>query len=89
MSLDSFWQDFLDFAGLDKSTKYRNSYYFDSTEEGAKKLLDLVLSGKKKATAGALIAYNENIPQVEDDYTVITDWHGVPHCIIQTTGNGA
>ena len=85
MTVDDFWQEFIEYAGLHKSITYRNSYYFDSNEAGAKKLLDLVLLGKKKATTGALLAYEGNIPRVENDYSIITDWHGIPHCIVRTT----
>jgi len=85
MTVDAFWKEYLDYAKLDKSTKYRNSYYFDTTEEGATKCLDLVLAGKQRATTGILADYDGNIPKAGEDYTIITDWHGVPHCVIQTT----
>jgi len=47
----------------------------------------MVLSGQKRATASSLFSCeNEigNIPQA-GDYSIVTDWDGIPRCVIQTT----
>ena len=87
MIINEFWQDFLTSANKDSSTKYVNCFHFELTEEWADKLLELVLSGKKKATASSLYSYEiegENTPQA-GDYSIVTDWKGNPRCVIQTT----
>ena len=87
MTVDTFWQEFLAFAGLDTNTKYISCDHFHFTEEWANKLLQLVLDGKKTATTSSLPAYEvegDRIPQV-GDYNIITDFYGVPHCVIKIT----
>jgi uncharacterized protein YhfF len=84
---EKFWQEFLAFKGADPNTKYSDCYYFHDNEEWANKLLAMVLSGQKRATASILKAYElegVRVPQV-GDYSIITDWAGVPGCVIQTT----
>ncbi|NJM53433.1 MAG: ASCH domain-containing protein [Blastocatellia bacterium] len=53
----------------------------------AKELAELVISSEKKATA-SLVEFNKNHPEVapiDAGYSVVTDFHGEPLCIIQTT----
>lgn len=87
MTVNEFWQEFLAFSNNDSSTEYLDCFHFELTEEWANKLLALVLSGKKQATASSLLAYERNgerIPQV-GDYSIVTDWNGTPRCVIKTT----
>ena len=87
MTVHEFWQEFLASSKIDSETKYTGCFHFELTEEWANKLLDLVLSGEKRATASSLLAYEhdgEALPQV-GDYSIITDWDGNPHCVIKTT----
>ncbi|MCL2377042.1 MAG: ASCH domain-containing protein [Defluviitaleaceae bacterium] len=84
MTIDAFWQEFLNFAGLDGSVKYASCDYFDSNEEGAAKCLEMILAGKQRASTGSGLGRKEKLPQV-GDYNIVTDWHGMPHCVIQTT----
>ena len=87
MTVDEFWQNFITDFNIVKSTKYVDSFYFDLTEEWANKLLELVMSGKKKATASSLHHFEltgNRLPQV-GDYSIVTDWDGNPHCVIKTT----
>ena len=86
MKVADFWQDFLRDTGLDKNTSYSDCYYFALNEEIANSLLELVLSGKKQATASSLLAYEKEqapLPQV-GEYSVITDFDGEPWCVVQT-----
>lgn len=62
-------------------------WYFGNTPQMAKELGELVISGKKTATA-SLQKTNEIDPEkspVDDGYSVVTDFEGIPMCIIQTT----
>ncbi len=85
--IKQFWQAFLKATALPNTTTYLESFHFELTEKWANELLRLVLIGKKKATASSLWFYqknNERIPQV-GDYSIVTDWNNIPHCVIKTT----
>jgi len=61
-------------------------WHFCDTQELADELVELVLAGPKRATAGLLWAYeveNEPVP-VPGDYSVITNWEGTARCIIRS-----
>lgn len=85
--INEFWQSFLKDTNLDKKTKYIESFHFEMTEKLANELLNLVLIGKKKATASSKLFYDiENQPMPkEGDYSIVTDWDGNPRCVIKTT----
>ena len=62
-------------------------WHFELTESACNHLLDLVLEGKKRATSSSLLSYRmegEEIPKA-GDLSVITDWDGVPRCVVMTT----
>lgn len=85
--IEAYWQAFLRQAGLDPATRYYDASYFGRGEAMARELLDLILSGRKRATAGCLESYRmegEDLP-VPGDYTIVTDFHGNPGCILRTT----
>ncbi|MCL2057423.1 MAG: ASCH domain-containing protein, partial [Oscillospiraceae bacterium] len=87
MTVNEFWQEFLSVSNKDKSTEYFECFHFELTEGLANKLLDLVLIGKKKATASSLLAFEiegGKMPQV-GDLSIVTDWDGNPRCVIETT----
>lgn len=57
------------------------------TKKWANELLRLVLIGKKRATASSLLKYEldgQPIPRV-GDLSIVTDWEGIPRCVIETT----
>ena len=63
------------------------AWHFDNNEQDANELVQLVLQGKKRATASSLWVYeaeSEPVPEV-GDLSVVTDWSGVAKCIIKTT----
>ncbi len=63
------------------------SWHFCDNQPSADELADLVLAGTKRATAGALWAYElegEPVPKA-GDFSVITDWSGEARCVIRTT----
>lgn len=87
MNINDFWKEFLKSTNKDSSTEYIDCFHFELTEKLANELLDLVLTGQKKATASSLWGYEiegERIPQV-GDYSIVTDWAGTPRCVIETT----
>lgn len=87
MTIDQFWHDFLIATKQDPSTPYIETFHFELTEKLANELLELVLIGQKQATASSLYAYSQEgsrMPQI-GDYYIVTDWHGLPHCVIETT----
>ena len=86
MNVEQFWKLFLQQHHKDESLQFLESFHFDVTKESANHLLALVLSGKKQATASSLLVYNNDIimPKV-GDYSIVCDWEGNPHCIIETT----
>jgi uncharacterized protein YhfF len=63
------------------------SWQFGLGSEMADSLLALVLSGRKRSTAGSLLAYElegEPVPAV-GDYSVVVDGSGVGRCVLVTT----
>ena len=62
-------------------------WYFGDNETDANELVELVLAGVKRGTAGALWAFEadgEPVPQ-PGDLAVVTDWSGEAKCIVSTT----
>ena len=62
-------------------------WFFGKTSEMAWELVELVLQGKKTATA-SLVDENKLNPEaapVPDGYSIVTDFEGNPQCVIQTT----
>ncbi len=87
MTIDRFWQDFLEKTGKSADTTYLECFHFELTEKWANELLRLVLIGQKRATASSLKAFEiqgERTPQ-KGDYSIVTDWDGNPRCVIETT----
>lgn len=87
LGMQQYWSKFLAANHLDPETKYYETMYFGMTEELANSLLELVLSGQKRATASSIRAYEaegQPLPQV-GNYSIVTDFAGNPRCIIKTT----
>jgi uncharacterized protein YhfF len=64
-----------------------SAWQFGYGVEQGNRLLACVLDGPKRATAGALWAYEaegEAVP-APGDYSVLLDGHGVARCVIRTT----
>lgn len=82
-----FWTRFRgEFPGVDDCEPYQ-VWYFGNTPQMALGLAGLVLSGIKTATASQAVV-NEIKPDeapMENGYSVVTDLHGEPMCVIQTT----
>jgi len=86
-TVEAFWAAFCSAnASVDQETPYQ-VWYFGNTHEMARELADLVLSGRKTATASSS---NMNELQPEgaprpDGYSVVTDFDGDPICVIKTS----
>lgn len=62
-------------------------WYFGLGSDDAEELANLVLAGKKRATASLVWEYEdltEDAP-IAGGYSVVTDYAGDPKCIVQTT----
>jgi len=87
MTIDQFWTLFCEQTKRSPSTKYLSVFHFELTEKWADELLQLVLSGKKRATASSLWSFElegMEIPRA-GDLSIVTDWAGNPRCVIETT----
>lgn len=85
MTIEEFWADFCLSAGVRHDEPYQ-SWHFGNTPEMALELANLVLSGRKTATA-SLAKTNELEPQnapILGGYSVVTDFEGKPLCVIRT-----
>ena len=87
-SVEEMWAAFLTARpGLAPPGATYSSWHFCDNQPDADELADLVLAGRKGATASALWSYeaeNEPLPQV-GDLSVITDWTGLARCVIRTS----
>ena len=88
MTREQFWNLFLQRTGRGEDTVYIDCFHFDLTEKWSNALLELVLCGQKRATASNLSTWElrgEALPK-PGDLSIVTDWAGVPRCVIETTG---
>lgn len=87
-TVEEVWKAFVaarpDLAGPDTP---HEAWHFCDNQADADELAELVLAGRKRATAGALWAYedeDEPLPR-PGDLSVVTDWSGAGRCVIRTT----
>ena len=83
----ALWERFLSDTGRPLDTPCYECFYFCDNEEAANALLELVLQGKKTATAsyGPIYALEgAALPEV-GGLSMVTDFSGLPKCVIQTT----
>jgi len=86
-NVQPFWDKFQASIAYEASPRFLEAFYFDDNEETANALGALVLSGRKRATAGLLWTHeltNKPLPKI-GDLSVVTDWQGTPLCVIQTS----
>lgn len=82
-----FWRAFMATQAGDPSPRFLEAFHFDDNEPSANELAQLVLSGRKRATAALLWAYQQAgvaIPQ-PGNLSVVTNFAGEPQCVIETT----
>ncbi|MCE2646940.1 MAG: ASCH domain-containing protein [Burkholderiaceae bacterium] len=82
-----FWEEFKNRATESSELSLYESFYFGDSAEMARELGELVVSGKKKATASSAWAFEAEgrAPPKVGDLSLVTDWTGNPMCIIETT----
>lgn len=87
-SVADLWSAFLAARpGLAGPESVYTAWHFCDNQKDADELVELVLSGRKRATTGALWSYEaegESLPQV-GDFSVVTDWAGTARCVIRTS----
>jgi uncharacterized protein YhfF len=86
-SVQDFWVNFCESnPKINLDTPFQ-VWYFGLGREDALELCDLVLQGKKTATASLVWEYEEKPEDapVLDGYSVVTDFDGNPKCVVQTT----
>jgi uncharacterized protein YhfF len=84
--LSAFWGEFAKTTGGADEERFYEAFFFGDSEDMANELAELVLQGRKRATAGALWAYEaegQRLPQAAD-LSIVTDWSGKPLCVIET-----
>lgn len=85
-----FWQAFVaSTAGVDESRFYE-AFCFADSEALADSLAALVLSGTKRATASAFWTFEVQGRRAPEpgDLSVVTNWAGVPQCVIRVRSHG-
>ena len=89
-AVNKFWLGFLNAnPHMPRDTAFQ-VWYFGNSSEMAHDLAELVIAGTKTATASlneTNVRQPENAP-IENGYSVVTDFEGVPKCIIRTTEIG-
>ena len=82
----AFWGEFSRQGGGADDASFYEAFHFGDSEALAQELADLVLSGTKRATAGAVWAFEaagKRLPR-PGDLSVVTTWSGRPLCVIRT-----
>ena len=90
-SVEEMWAAFLatrpEYEAAAGAAASYSAWHFCDDQASADELSELVLAGRKRATAGSLLAYElekEPLPKV-GDLSVVTDWEGRARCVIRTT----
>ncbi len=85
-NIKEFWREFCETSNTNPETAFQ-VWHFGLGREDAEELSDLVLQGKKRATASLPWEYEEkpeDAPLV-GGYSVVTDFEGNPKCVVRTT----
>ena len=87
VAIAEFWERFRAAAGGIDPARFYEAFYFGDSEALADSLATLVLAGTKRATAGSLQSYEHEGKRapIPGDLSVMTNWAGVPLCVIETT----
>lgn len=83
----AFWNRFVATQAVDPTPRLLEAFHFDDNQPSADELAELVLSGRKRATAGLLWVYEDSgnrVPQPRD-LSVVTRFDGTPVCVIEST----
>lgn len=85
--IEKFWKEFCAANPQVKPDTFFQVWHFGIGQDDAEELLNLVLEGKKTATASLPWEYEEKPEDapVLGCYSVVTDFAGNPKCIVRTT----
>ena len=81
-----FWQRFVESRATDPTAHFFEAFHFDDNQPSADELAQLVLAGKKRASAGLVWSFEAAgvlLPKV-GDLSVVTNWAKTPLCVIET-----
>lgn len=82
----AFWQRFLFTRGLPTDTRWQDCFHFEGSQSDANRALEMVKNNAKRATFTSLEAFQryQLRPPKRGDLSIVADWAGRPHCVIQT-----
>ncbi|WP_332748965.1 ASCH domain-containing protein [Hydrogenophaga sp.] len=86
LAIAHFWSAFVGSQSSDPSHRFYEAFHFDDNASDADELAQLVLAGRKRATAGLALVFEstgKSIPQL-GDLSVVTLFSGQPVCVIET-----
>jgi uncharacterized protein YhfF len=81
-----FWQTYAESQCQDPTPRFFEAFHFADNEPSADELAQLVLSGRKRASAGLVWSFEAAaapLPQA-GDLSVVTNWAKQPVCVIET-----
>ena len=84
--LTTFWNAFATSNAGVSEARFYEAFFFGDSEELASELVELVLQGTKRATAGSVWSFEAEAKRlpVPGDLSIVTSWSGHPLCIIAT-----
>ena len=84
--IKEFWTEFSASLGHDPSDRFCEAFHFDDNAPSAEELAELVLCGRKRATAALVWAYESagKLIPIPGDLSVVTRFSGEPLCVIET-----
>jgi uncharacterized protein YhfF len=82
-----YWNAFAQTQGLDPTPRFLEAFYFDDNQPSANELAELVVAGRKRATAGLLWSHEAESKRIAKvgDLSIVTDFEGNEVCVIETT----
>ena len=81
-----YWQTYVESQSEDPTPHFFEAFHFDDNERSADELAQLVLIGRKRASAGLMWSFGAAsvpLPRI-GDLSVVTNWAQRPVCIIET-----
>ena len=85
-AVQALWEAYCSQERLDPSTPYQ-AWFFGDSQQLAHELIELVIHGPKRGTAG-LLWMHERVPEqapILGGYSVLTEFGGTPRAVIRTT----
>ena len=85
--INAFWAEYLSHSDRESTAPLYEAFHFGDNQRVADLLAELVLCGKKCATASLLWKYEADgkRPPRPGDMSVVTNWEAMPLCVIETS----